>query len=46
MTQTLNKVKWLNIHALCSDLMQKEQTLNEVHYFTSRVSNSPDKERR
>jgi uncharacterized LabA/DUF88 family protein len=38
--------KWLDIKRLCIDLLKPNQTLAEVKYFTSRVSNNPDKQKR
>ncbi len=38
--------RWLNVLALAESLLQANQTLVEVKYFTSRVSNSPDKQKR
>jgi len=38
--------KWLNIQLLISNLLQPNQELQEIKYFTSRVSNNPDKQKR
>jgi uncharacterized LabA/DUF88 family protein len=38
--------KWLNIKLLVVNLLQSNQELIEVKYFTSRVSNNPDKQKR
>lgn len=38
--------RWLNITNLVLSLLQSEQELVAVKYFTSRVSNSPDKQKR
>jgi uncharacterized LabA/DUF88 family protein len=38
--------KWLNLKKLVSDLLTPNQQLVEVKYFTSRVSNAPDKQKR
>lgn len=38
--------KWLNISKLANSLMQASQELVEIKYFTSRVSNNPDKQKR
>lgn len=38
--------RWLNVKKLAQNLLQANQTLGEVKYFTSRVSNSPDKQKR
>jgi uncharacterized LabA/DUF88 family protein len=38
--------KWLNIRKLANILLQSDQELVEIKYFTSRVSNNPDKQKR
>jgi hypothetical protein len=38
--------KWLNIRKLANNLLQSNQELVEIKYFTSRVSNNPDKQKR
>ena len=38
--------KWLNINNLVNSLLQPNQVLFEIKYFTSRVSNNPDKQKR
>ncbi len=38
--------KWLNIKTLVNNLLQNNQTLIEIKYFTSRVSNNPEKQKR
>ncbi len=38
--------KWLNIKLLACNLLQNNQTLVEIKYFTSRVSNNPEKQKR
>lgn len=38
--------KWLNLKLLVQNLLQSNQELVEVKYFTSRVSNNPDKQKR
>lgn len=38
--------RWLNLHALVQNLLQPTQELVDIKYFTSRVSNNPDKEKR
>ncbi|HET6557129.1 MAG TPA: NYN domain-containing protein [Prolixibacteraceae bacterium] len=38
--------RWLNIKALVLSLLKNNQELVEIKYFTSRVSNSPDKQKR
>ncbi len=41
-----DQCRWLNVLELATNLLQKNQTLKEVKYFTSRVSNNPDKQKR
>ena len=43
---SLDHCRWLNIKKLVESLLQPNQILVEVKYFTSRVSNSPDKQKR
>ena len=38
--------KWLNLKALVLSLLKPNQELVELKYFTSRVSNNPDKQKR
>jgi uncharacterized LabA/DUF88 family protein len=38
--------KWLNIRALVENIKQPNQEIIEIKYFTSRVSNDPDKQKR
>lgn len=38
--------KWLNLKALVLSLLKPKQELAELKYFTSRVSNNPDKQKR
>lgn len=38
--------KWLNLDVLVKSLLQVNQELQEIKYFTSRVSNNPDKQKR
>jgi uncharacterized LabA/DUF88 family protein len=38
--------KWLNLKLLVKNLLKPNQELIEVKYFTSRVSNNPDKQKR
>ena len=38
--------RWLNVKKLVGDLLQANQELAGVKYFTSRVSNNPDKQKR
>jgi uncharacterized LabA/DUF88 family protein len=37
---------WLNIRKLIRNVLRENQVLQEVKYFTSRVRNNPDKEKR
>jgi uncharacterized LabA/DUF88 family protein len=41
-----DQCRWLNIYSLVSNLLKPNQTLVGVKYFTSRVSNNPDKQKR
>ena len=38
--------KWLDLNELASNLKQVNQEIIEIKYFTSRVSNNPDKQKR
>jgi uncharacterized LabA/DUF88 family protein len=38
--------RWLDVEALAKNLLQTNQELVAVKYFTSRVSNNPDKQKR
>ncbi len=38
--------RWLNLKVLVQNLLHSNQTLVDIYYFTSRVSNSPDKQKR
>lgn len=38
--------KWLNLKSLAISLLKANQELVELKYFTSRVSNNPDKQKR
>jgi uncharacterized LabA/DUF88 family protein len=38
--------KWLNLKLLIKNLLQTNQELIEIKYFTSRVSNNPEKQKR
>ena len=38
--------KWLNLKLLVNNLLQSNQELISVKYFTSRVGNNPDKQKR
>lgn len=38
--------RWLNLKALVQNILQPTQELVEIKYFTSRVSNNPDKQKR
>lgn len=40
------QAKWLNVYALADSLMKENQVLVAVKYFTSTVSNDPEKEHR
>lgn len=42
----LDYCKWLNLKTLVTNLLQTNQELIEIKYFTSRVSNNPDKQKR
>lgn len=41
-----HQCRWLNVRKLAENLLQPHQKLVQVKYFTSRVSNSPDKQKR
>ena len=41
-----NNCRWLNIHKLIINLLKPHQCLMGIKYFTSRVSNNPDKQKR
>ena len=41
-----NNCRWLNISKLASNLLKPGQTLVGIKYFTSRVNNNPDKQKR
>lgn len=45
-TQFYNKYLWLNVEALSNSLIAPNQVLAVAKYFTSRVANQPDKEKR
>jgi len=38
--------RWLNLRCLVNSLLKPDQELIAINYFTSRVSNNPDKQRR
>jgi hypothetical protein len=38
--------RWLDISVLVQNILQANQSLVEIKYFTSRVSNNPDKQKR
>lgn len=38
--------RWLNLRLLVENLLHPNQELIEIYYFTSRVSNNPDKQKR
>jgi uncharacterized LabA/DUF88 family protein len=42
----LDNCKWLDLNALVLSLLKPNQELSELKYFTSRVSNNPDKQKR
>lgn len=42
----LHNCKWLDIHRLSCSLLKTNQELIAIKYFTSRVSNDPDKQKR
>lgn len=42
----LSNLKWLNLRKLTINLLKERQELIEIQYFTSRVSNDPDKQKR
>ncbi|MBC8436008.1 MAG: NYN domain-containing protein [Bacteroidetes bacterium] len=42
----LKKLQWLNLRLLIENLLKANQSLVEIKYFTSRVSNNPDKQKR
>ena len=39
-------LKWLDIRSLSYNLLKSEQTIESINYFTARVRNSPEKEKR
>ena len=39
-------LKWLNVEALSANLQKENQILEGCNYFTARVRNNPNKERR
>jgi len=41
-----NKYKWLDLYKLAQNLLKPDQNLIGVKYFTSRVSNNPEKQKR
>jgi hypothetical protein len=38
--------KWLDIEKLTKDLLKTNQELRQIKYFTSRVGNNPEKQKR
>lgn len=42
----LESCRWLDLSTLAASLLRPGQMLSEIHYFTSRVSNNPDKQKR
>lgn len=43
---SFDKCRWLNVRKLAENLLQAHQELIDIKYFTSRVSNNPDKQKR
>ncbi|MGI8598635.1 MAG: NYN domain-containing protein [Chitinophagaceae bacterium] len=41
-----DKCRWLNVKVLVQSLLQANQELVGIKYFTSRISNNPDKQKR
>lgn len=46
MTQKWKDLKWLDVFALSQSLLKPNQRLQEVKYFTARISNDPGKQKR
>jgi len=46
MDACFSNCRWLNVKGLAANLLQANQQLVEVKYFTARVSNNPDKQKR
>jgi uncharacterized LabA/DUF88 family protein len=46
MTQKWRDMKWLNVQALAQSLLKPPQVLGTVYYFTARISNNPEKQKR
>jgi uncharacterized LabA/DUF88 family protein len=42
----LKKYRWLDIYALAKNILKDNQSLVAVKYFTSRVNNDPEKQKR
>ncbi len=42
----LDDCKWLNIKSLVGSLLKPGQEVKDIKYFTSRVTNNPDKQKR
>lgn len=42
----LDSCRWLNVEKMIKKLLQPHQKLVQIKYFTSRVSNSPEKQKR
>lgn len=42
----LESCRWLDLSTLVTRLLKPNQTLSGINYFTSRVSNNPDKQKR
>jgi len=45
-TSGWSSLKWLDIRLLANNLLKPNQKIVEINYFTSRVRNAPDKEKR
>ncbi|MFN8258155.1 MAG: NYN domain-containing protein [Bacteroidales bacterium] len=41
-----DQCRWLNVRKLVENLLKPGQELKQIKYFTSRVSNNPDKQKR
>lgn len=46
MTKVWKDIKWLNVKKMARSLLKPTQELIQVKYFTSRVANNPEKEKR
>lgn len=45
-SQNWHKYYWLNVHAMAKSLLKNDQELACTKYFTSRVTNNPQKQKR